>query len=870
MIEEDVRVSEQSGMGARWIAWITIAAAALYVVLPGPAQRSPFSGLALSGLATMVFCVLLVIAVFVTLFVPARRAHVVWAIAILVFCAIKIPIAKPLVATGWRGEYFTAKRAKQGFLPFEKAWFQTRAVRPATYRVEPAIDFKRATFGLSFLNELPLADDPRLRRDIEQPLVARWTGYTTVPTERGLSLTISGRGRFAIFIDRARALEVRDPASSAFSTPLAAGNHVIEIIYTKPANVEPEAHVAISEAVTAVPANAAANALSARNARLINLIGLLVLLCVAGMLVDTYWPLRSLLFEDLWASPERVVTFLIVAVLVLRAVTTTVPDRHLTHLLTIGDDPLSYETYARLIERNGLLMVNDAGHGEPYYFYPFYSYALAAAHVVFGDDFVTVVLFNHLCAAAALLLLYMLMRKRLHPVSLTVAMLALTLFVSRYVMQFANTGFTDNLFNPIAIGVVIATAATLERRSINVAFFAGLLAAIGAATRPTLMTYPPFLCIAILATRDFGSMGRRLRACAAAGMGFLLAIAPFTIRNWIVAKKFVLLVSSVGVLSYFMYAPEEPRPHDIVNDRLPSGPEATVLAIRLFASRPFHFAWVEIRKILFTLGFTSLGPPDDISPRWFFILTFLFLFALWARRIDRPLTAAMIAFCTSHVVAVVIGIPWTYGYKTILIFTLITFAGAAFLMRRVAEVDPEKPRAAIPPHPTVSVIVPDAVLAAGYDGEVVVAATVQEGIARASGDVVAVWSAGFGMTELSKLLAYIDHYDIVFAARDTYRPLAEVRRSRVLAAAITLMYGGRRITDAGSGAWVARRAAAATIAPVLNGPATEVTANAIIMALRHHYRTVQVPIHYVPAAVRTVSLSNLGSLLHAIRVRTAE
>ena len=52
-----------------------------------------------------------------------------------------------------------------------------------------------------------------------------------------------------------------------------------------------------------------------------------------------------------------------------------------------GDDPMTYEGYARDILLNGILMNGGVppGQGEPFYYQAFYPYFLAAVHVVFGE-----------------------------------------------------------------------------------------------------------------------------------------------------------------------------------------------------------------------------------------------------------------------------------------------------------------------------------------------------------------------------------------------------------------------------------------------------------------------------------------------------
>ncbi|MGH9173534.1 MAG: hypothetical protein ACRD1H_04210, partial [Vicinamibacterales bacterium] len=88
----------------------------------------------------------------------------------------------------------------------------------------------------------------------------------------------------------------------------------------------------------------------------------------------------------------------------------------------------------------------------------------------------------------------------------------------------------------------------------------------------------------------------------------------------------------------------------------------------------------------------------------------LFAVALWFGRIPRAPRWALLTFCGSHIAAMVVGAPWTYGYKTILPFHLALLVGSAFLLPRWGvewwreRVD--VPRRLSPARPTVSVVLP--------------------------------------------------------------------------------------------------------------------------------------------------------------------
>ncbi len=67
-------------------------------------------------------------------------------------------------------------------------------------------------------------------------------------------------------------------------------------------------------------------------------------------------------------------------------------------LLNGGDDPMTYEGYARDILLNGILMNGNLplGQGEPFYYQAFYPYFLAAVHALFGEGMFGVMLVQRL------------------------------------------------------------------------------------------------------------------------------------------------------------------------------------------------------------------------------------------------------------------------------------------------------------------------------------------------------------------------------------------------------------------------------------------------------------------------------------------
>ena len=158
-----------------------------------------------------------------------------------------------------------------------------------------------------------------------------------------------------------------------------------------------------------------------------------------------------------------------------------------------GGDPLAYGAYARDILHNGPLMLQGlpVGQAAPFYFYPFYPYVLAAAHALVGEDIATIVLVNGWLLALLPLLFFALGWKQLSRGAGVVAFAALFAFVyfyTRLFVTFSNPVFTDFMFLPMVFVALVALARALARPTPLRLVAAGIAMALGAATRPSLMT----------------------------------------------------------------------------------------------------------------------------------------------------------------------------------------------------------------------------------------------------------------------------------------------------------------------------------------------------------------------------------------------
>lgn len=882
--------------------WLAFALFLTFLVLPGP-DRTPFSGLPMATQTQAVFLLLLVVGTFCAFFPPRRRVAVGWLLALVAAAALKLVLAPMVQETGWKSTYWWVKtwRAHETRLTPQR-FYQHATLRD--YRVDRNIAYNRASFGLHFVNNAhPEAFSPaRLPRDVQYPLRVQWLGYVQPGAARTVSVTAAGS--VTVDVNGVRVLSATDPEGATIALPqLASGTHAIRVTYVKPARVEAQITVAGLDTLV-LPADGFAGLRRSRLAkRAILLIGLLAALALAGAFRSAYGMVSRLFLVEVWERPSRMAAIGFVALFLMLGFGRNVLLRHVTMPQLLGDDFLTYESQSRQILFNGLLMVDENGRGFPYFHYPLYPYTLAGAHALWGEDFGSVVMFNYLCLAGLFAVFWRILRHRIAegPHIAVLALFALLLW--RYWTPYTATAYSDNLYLVIVFGTIAAFIEAMERPALRRFALTGFLTALGAATRPSFLIFVPFALLAIVLQKRIGTLLSRLGAAVAFVFGFGAGVSPFTLRNWLVSGKFVLLVSSFVMLPMFIYAPEEAAPP--MNDKI-GRPLGAVESVQKFAEivaeRPLKSAWVEIRKIGFTFGYTFLGPQAGSFPAIFFVFPIAFAFALKTRRVPWSVQTVILAFSASHVAACVIATPWTYGYKTIVPMHFAFILGIAFVLPKWGTVRAldvlERPRDGEPKlRPRVSVVLPtynekDSIrrviqdfFATGAADEVIVinnnaapgtseevagtgaieifeteqgyGAACRRGLREATGDYIILSEPDgtFDAQDIHKLLAYAHDFDVVFGSRTSQQ---FVRRGAnmgfflrfgnwAVAKYLQFLFNGPTLTDVGCTMRLVKSHVARELAGQYRIKGSHFGPEMMALTLRqHHYRTVQIPVNYRP------------------------
>lgn len=796
-----------------WGWWAVYLLVLLFLALPGP-DRTPFSGLPMATKTQLVFYPLLMLGLFCVFFRPRRNPRLIWLGALALLLGVKVVLAGFLVETGWKGRYSFVpvwNKAEKTLEPMR--FYQSQRIRD--YRVDRAIAFDGANFGLHFINDLPARgwEGAEFQRDKQYPLKVQWTGH--VEPQRPLALTVTAEGSVSIDVDGQPIFAARDPRGAPVAVPqtAAAGPHKLVVTYEKPPEIVPAITVGgMDAAVMPAPENLARLTTSRRATMGIMLAGLLALLVLAIAFFEAYRPFSLLLLADLWERPSKLAALLFLAFFLCQGFVKSVPLRQATVELRLGDDYLTYEGQARQILYNGPMMVDRHGQGSAYYFYPFYPYGLAGAHALLGEDFGTIVAFNFACIAALGGLFWLILRRRIGENQLMLVLLVLSWIGAKHLGYYATVSYSDNLFVPLVFAALAACAAGLEHQRGSYLFLGGVFTALAAATRPSFMVFAPFFAAALLVAQPRIGFGRRIVNAVQYLFGVGAGVSPFSLRNWLITGRYVMLVTAYSTIADFLFAPEEER-HMPISHGPPSPLKTVRMVYEIVSTDPPHFLWVAMRKVLFVLGSPFVGPAGNQTPNYFFIFTILFLIALWLRRIPWALGVTIVTFALSHIAAVVLGAPWTYGYKTILPLHCAFLLGIAFLLpRRSAATDavPARDLLPAPDRSPVTVILPGSVatdaqvsllgsmpeiastVAVGGTG-----AAIRDAIFAAPGDSIVALGPGATPRSVRQLIAYRDEHDVVVGTSTGSRgtPLAR-RVGRLLTGGLLrVVYGVDSVLD---------------------------------------------------------------------------
>ena len=527
-------------------------------------------------------------------------------------------------------------------------------------RIDRALVFERGDFPVHYLNSHAFSKAPA-DRDVAMPMTVSWHGRFAVDTRQAVVIDLRSTGSSMVFIDGTPVVATEQTATHQMT--LDPGPHSIEVRYRKPAAVAGSLRMDLrqsnGEAIDVYPdAPGASHAVAGS---VVDALMLLALIAAAMLVIQQAIRSESRLRIALGA--------LLVAALGVQGYFAARPFRRF-YTLTSGDDWLGFESAARNILQHGLLMPLDAaiGSGVPYFYHPFYPYLLAAIHALTGESLFGPILFHFLLLAATGLVMFALVRPLFGMAGAVFGVTALVaIFELDFIRYYTITLLSENLYVFTVSCCLLAFARWAASGRTSSLVLAGIWGGVSAATRPVMMVFLPF---AIAVAFAIAYRNRRQPAAIAApltlAMAWMACVLPFTIRNWIVSKQFVLISAGQGgaVIEHNVPKPIDPAPY---LDAFRSGAASTVSVLwRILIEHPSEMIALQFKKLGFTVGMIHWFEGYRPHPELLAVSLLYVVMLAMSKTMRRPELWPVHAFVFSHWGSMMLTSPWNYGYRLIL------------------------------------------------------------------------------------------------------------------------------------------------------------------------------------------------------------
>lgn len=658
-----------AGMTMRRAFWMLAAA---YAVAPGHPDTF-FHGIPLGlwPLAVVAIAVFACASLRDEVVVPDRWRLGVVALAALLVAKVVVAALAPTV--GWQGWYFASDD------------FSGRVRRSTDFprldatRIDRALAFRDDYFPVYFLNE---ADFNRgIRREVTEPVTVRWVGHVAPLEPTPVRLTLAVKGQATLGLDGTPLLEATTASGTVVrSVTLQPGDRELVVSYLKTRDTDPliELHgldaggsrgsLMVTPQVVA-PWRRALYGPATIAAWLIDAVAVLLFAFVmwppASSRVRRASPALQHVFD-----PGSLMTGMF-ALLVAQGLQISATLVHRAMSLSGGDDWLGFEARAREVVTGGLLMRfgKPLFSGEVFYYYPGYSYFLAAVHRLTGEDLAGPVFVHFLLLFATNLVVY---RITVAIFDRRVAVFGVAALLGieeiAFIRHYTVVLLSENLYVLTVSLALYALVRYIESGRLRLVAWAGVASGVSSAVRPALLLFlaPAVLVVAAASWRRSGIT--RWSSSVTAALVFVACwlgcVAPFTIRNYLVAGQPVLISDSPT--------------HTIVLYNLPSKNADTYLRahaggflsagsvlVKIAVEQPRDMWRNVTTKIGFSFGMLQwMGGnlhPELVAASAGYLLAIVLVPA--ARSL---LTWPIHAFVLAHLAGLVLTMPSNYGYRLIL------------------------------------------------------------------------------------------------------------------------------------------------------------------------------------------------------------
>lgn len=342
---------------------------------------------------------------------------------------------------------------------------------------------------------------------------------------------------------------------------------------------------------------------------------LAALALIGALLARSVWGKARALRQPAGARERRQqVIALFVAAAAIEALWFAWPWATRLMILVGGDDTLTYESYARDILFNGILMNGGKppGQGEPFFYQALYPYFLAGTHVIFGEFMFGALLVQSLLAVLAVVKLAEIAIAYTTERAWIAALPIAAFFIAWKFWPIARQPLNESLYVPLLVTSAAASIALCSEPKLRGAMGTGIISGLATITRTTALLAWALVWPAMW----LGLKGKpyRTRVLAVMAACFLAVFSLIAIRNWIAAGV-PTPIPMEGAIT--LLGGNEPPPGVTIAqsrrslyDRFGMS-EHTATVIEYAMTEPRLFALNLGRKALFVLGFY-----EPYAPGW--------------------------------------------------------------------------------------------------------------------------------------------------------------------------------------------------------------------------------------------------------------
>jgi 3-dehydroquinate dehydratase len=501
-----------------------------------------------------------------------------------------------------------------------------------------------------------------------------------------IDVEIAANGEASVLVDGTEVASTS--AGTTDRATVAAGAHRAVVRYRKPAGITAVLSVSLRHAGTGQALEVFPAGVDPRSRPMVDLFAV----AIDVIVLLTLLAVTAITLLAAWRSEYRVQAMVGATVVIglgVQGYLTALPNAYQFRTLTGGDDWLGFESRSRDILQNGPLMTLGAplGEGAAYFYHPFYPYVLALVHAVTGESLFGPIFIHFLILAATALLMWSFARSLFGTVAASCALVALLIvFELDFIRYYTITLLSENLYVLTVTLCLMAFARWARTGRVALLIQAGGWAGISAATRPAMMM---FLLPALAVTVAIAFRQRRgwwpWHAAGIAGASWMAVVLPFTIRNWIVARRLVLISDGLG--GGFIAHNVPPGVDAVPYLDSYAGGIGNSLAVlwRVAIEHPVAVASLQLQKLGFTLGMVHWFDGYRPHPELVAISLLYLLMMVMSPVMRRAEVWPIHAFVLSHVASMALTSPWNYGYRLILppfvyTTTLSVAAAAAMLI----------------------------------------------------------------------------------------------------------------------------------------------------------------------------------------------